>query len=149
MTTPTHEPTELEALAALILATREFAAVLIGRTNPTAEQLPCAQLLAGGWEDRDDTDPALLLHRVNFTVRIIARDEDPQVRARRLAILAHEARFAVYGADLGRNTLPALTRISRANPDPTERHPNEAVTLYGEFTTLDPPDRDDPPGDPS
>jgi hypothetical protein len=104
-----------------------------------ADCLPAAIITPNDWTDLDETDPTLIVREVSFTLTIIVRDEEPSARYQSLERLTRVARRVIHGSDLGGVALPPLTRLGRGRLDGDPRHPDQSVTLYGEFAYLTEP----------
>jgi hypothetical protein len=127
------------AIIAALEASGEFATVVIGSPlddRVTAGNDPWALVTPTEWEEGDDADPIVCVRRVSFTLTIVVRHEDPGERFQRLDRLTAVAQDAIDGSDLNGGCLPALTRLRRGRLDDRPRHPEQRVTLSGEFSYL-------------
>ena len=94
---------------------------------------PTATLVPGGWEEFDEFDPIAVLRQVDFRLSLLVRNDDPFGRFDELGQLESVVHDAIEGADLG-GCLPGLTRIRRGRYDQRSLHPEQVLTLDGEFT---------------
>ena len=127
------------AILGLLRNTGAFERVLfansLDRTALATATAPSVSLVPGGWEEFDDVDPVVILRRVEFSVALLVRGDDPFSRLDALAKLESVARGLIDGSDLG-GCLPGLTRIRRGRYDPRSLHPEQALTLDGELTYM-------------
>jgi hypothetical protein len=131
---------DLDAFRAVVSAlasTGEFADVVFGTTPggraAGADRFPVAVVMPDGWADQDRTDPIAMVRRAFFSVTLIARGEDPLGRYQQLDRLACLVRSLIDGSDLGGGCFPQLTRVAYARFDHRFKHPEQGVTLHGEF----------------
>ncbi len=128
------------ALLGLLRGTHAFDAVLFGdptrRGHAGAGVHPLAIVSPRGWEESDDYDPAMIVRRVTFAVRVavLAADEDEPFD--QLDKLASVVQDAVDRSDLLGTCLPALTRVRSGRYDHAARFPEWSVDLEGEFTSI-------------
>lgn len=131
-----------EAVLALLRSTGAFERVLFenlfDRDRHNSATGPLVSLVPEGWEEFDDVDPASLLRRVDFSLSLLVRDDEPSTRFDRLARLEAAVHDAIQGADLG-GCLPGLTRVRRGRYDPRSLHPEQILRLDGEFTYMNNP----------
>ena len=127
------------AIVAALAATGEFADVAFGmtpdRTPLGADRMPLAVVFPAGWDEEDDADPIFNVRHVSYALTLVCRDEDPEGRYQQLDRLTSVAQDALDGSDLG-GCLPALTKLRRGRLDPSARHPEQRLTLSGEFSYL-------------
>jgi hypothetical protein len=137
--TPYGDRAAFGAILALLKDTGAFERVLFSTTLDrnvlTPATAPTAWLVPRGWEEFDESDPVAILRRVEFSLALLARGDDPLGRFDELAQLESIVRDAITGADLG-GCLPALTRIRRGQYDARSLHPEQVLTLDGEFTYM-------------
>ena len=117
-----------------------FDSVIFGdptrRPGAGAEAHPLAIVIPKGWEETDDTDPLLWVRRVSFTIRIVIRVEDDVEPFDRLDQLAAAVQVEVDQANLGGQSLPAMTKIRAGRYGTANQYPEWSVDLDGEFAEL-------------
>jgi hypothetical protein len=92
----------------------------------------------GAWEDVDEWDDAVevsIPRRVSWTLTILVRDSDPEVRDSTADRLSNLAQDTLDGVSLGGITLPGRTKLRRgvwSRPASAERR----LVLAGEFTYI-------------
>jgi len=128
-----------EAILALLKDTRAFECALFASSPDSpvlnSSTVPSVLLVAEGWEEFDDVDPSSILRRVDFSLAVLVRDDDPFARFEQLAQLESIVHNALEGSDLG-GCLPGLTRIRIGRYDPRSLHPEQKLRLDGEFTYM-------------
>jgi len=128
------------AIVAALESTGEFAAVVLGspadRALVGADRAPMAVVSPTDWDEEDDADPVFNVRHVSYTLTLICRGEDHEVRYEQLDRLTSVVQDALDGSDLAGGCLPALTKFRRGRPDPSARHPEQRLVLAGEFTDL-------------
>jgi hypothetical protein len=80
-------------------------------------------------------DPVAILRRVEFSLSLLVRGDDPFGRFDELGQLEAVVQNAIAGSDLG-GCLPGLTRIRRGRYDQRSLQPEQILTLDGEFTYM-------------
>jgi len=128
------------ALLALLRATGTFDGVIFGdptwRGRAGSGQYPLAVVIPRGWEEIDDYDPALILRRVSFSLRLVVRAEDESQPFDQLDRLTVAVRAVVNRSNLDGAALPGLTRISGGKYEGAGHYPEWSVDLQGEFTSI-------------
>ncbi len=134
------------ALVALLEAIGVFNSVVFGdpsqRSRPGADADPVAIVTPQGWEEADDTDPALDVRRVTFTIRVVIRVGDDASPFDRLDSLAAAVQAQVDRSSLNGQCLPALTKIRAGHYQSSSQYPEWSVDLDGEFALLIDPSAD-------
>ena len=132
----------IRAIRAALLATEEFADVIVGipseQRSAGAIPAPVAVISPESWTELDDVDPVISVRQVVFSITISVRNEESITRYEILDRLTCLAQNVLDGNDLGGVCLPALTKLRRGRFEPGSKHPEQAVTLSGEFTYLIP-----------
>ena len=130
------------AIRKALHTTGQFSDVILGiapeRRSAGADQTPLVVITPDGWSELDDVDPAVIVRQVFFSLVIIVRDEDLSSRYETLDRLSCLIQNALDGTDLGGVCLPALTKIRRGLFAAGWIHPEQSVTLYGEFSYMIP-----------
>jgi hypothetical protein len=128
------------ALLSLVEATGAFEEVIFGastqRSEAGADSYPLAVVTPRGWEDDDDFDPALIVHRVSFAITIVVKSQDGGFLYDQLDCLSSIVQGVVDRSDLGGTCLPPLTRIRAGRYESSTHYPEQAVDLDGEFSSL-------------
>lgn len=93
-------------------------------------------MIPQGWEESDEADPALLVRRVWFLVRLTVRLGDDLDPFDELDRLTRVVQARVDRSDLGGTCLPGLTRIKAGRYRASDTYPEWSIDLDGEFTTL-------------
>ena len=138
--TPGRDSAYYDALVALLESIGTFDAVVFG--DPTggpaagADTHPLAIVTPKGWEEADDTDPVLWVRRVTFTIRIVVQVDDADAPFNQLDRLATAAQSRINRADLGGESLAALTSIRAGRYGTSSTYPEWSIDLDGEFTVL-------------
>jgi hypothetical protein len=114
---------------------RVFFANTLDRNALSPATAPTALLVPGGWEEFDEVDPVAILRRVEFSLSLLVRGDDPFGRFDELGQLEAVVQNAIAGSDLG-GCLPGLTRIRRGRYDQRSLQPEQILTLDGEFTYM-------------
>jgi hypothetical protein len=131
-----------EAIVDALESTGAFAEVVYGpllqNTAIGADRVPLAVIAPEEWTELDDTDPTTYLRHVTFSIRLVVRGEDAENRFQSLDLLTAIVENAIDGSDLGGGCLPGLTKVRRGWFDPALHHPEQQVTLTGEFSYLIP-----------
>ena len=128
------------ALISLLETIDLFDAVIFG--DPTsgsaagANTHPLAIVTPKGWEETDETDPVLWVRRVSFTIRIIIQVDGALAPFDQLDQLATAVQSQVDQANLGGQSLAALTRIRAGRYGTSSTYPEWSIDLDGEFTVL-------------
>jgi hypothetical protein len=138
------------AILSALKATGVFAEVDFGTSLDeaaiAADRVPLTVVTPVEWAELDDADPMVYLRRVVFSLVIVVRDEDASQRFEQLDRLTSVVQDAIDGSDLGGGCIPALTVIRRGrysvmrrgNSSALSNHPEQRVSLIGEFTYLIP-----------
>ena len=128
------------ALVGLLEATGAFEDVILGSSSRRglagAGTYPLAVVTPKGWEESDDVDPTLIVHRTTFAITIVVKEEDGRAGYYRLDCLTTAIKDVVDRSDLGGTCLPALTRIFAGRYEPSGHYPEQSLDLEGEFSTL-------------
>jgi len=128
-----------DAMVATLEATNAFTAVTFGEPlnagpTPADDQILCVLNHVAG-DELDDVDPIEIVRRVQYRVEIDVREEDPPTRVKLLDRLGNTVRKTLNGQCFASLTLPGLTLVRRDTLGPP-RHPNQTLTLNGEFAYL-------------
>jgi hypothetical protein len=125
-----------EALA----ATGEFADVVLGEVvdqgNYGADRIPLAVITPVQWDESDESDPINLVRRVSYRLTLIVRDENPGSRFDFLDRLSSVVQNALDGSALNGGCLPALSKLRQGRYDQGPGHPEQRLTLLGEFSYI-------------
>ncbi len=124
----------------LLAATGAFDEVILGdtvqRNRAGAGRYPLAVVRPKGWEEVDDYDPAMIVRKASFEIRVVVRGEDEGPQFELLDQLSSIVQDVINRADLGRGCLPALTRIREGRYEEATHYPELCVALEGEFSSI-------------
>ncbi|MGE3822043.1 MAG: hypothetical protein AB7I30_21730, partial [Isosphaeraceae bacterium] len=142
---PVRLPRDRDGFDAVVVALRStgvFAEVFFGtdaeRRAGGVDRTPAAVVTPESWVEDDGVDPIDLVRTVTFTVTLVARGNDPSERFDLLDRLGSVAQNAIDGEPLGGVCVPALTKLRRGVFDQDSVHPEQRVSLQGEFSYLVP-----------
>jgi len=128
------------ALLGLLRETGAFDEVIFGdpswRGRAGSGHYPLAVVIPKEWEEVDDYDPAMILRRVSYAIRLVVRADDECQPFDQLDRLTAAVRGVVNRSDLDRSCLPGLTRISSGKYEGVGHYPEWSVDLQGEFTSI-------------
>jgi hypothetical protein len=127
-----------ETILSMLTSTCEFACVVYGTPTDAnyagVDCLSLAILTPGQWVEFDDVDPIALVRQVTYTLTLIARDENSGRRFNELDRLSSVAQNCLDASGFNGVCVPALTKLRRGRYDPISKHPEQRLTLEGEFT---------------
>jgi hypothetical protein len=135
---------DMAARIGSVAAFGEGACVVAG--SPDAAEFtarPLCLVIPGDYDqldDADESDPAdhdgmgvRIPRHCTFQIVLVVKDEEVSRRSDELDRLVHVIHNAVDGQSLAGASIPGLSRIRRGGRRYV-RHPDEGITLFGEFT---------------
>jgi hypothetical protein len=129
-----------ESIGEALAATGEFADVVLGEVvdqgNYGADRIPMAVVTPVQWDESDESDPINLIRRVSYRLTLIVRDENPGSRFDSLDRLSSVVQNALDGSALNGGCLPALSKLRQGRYDQGPGHPEQRLTLLGEFSYI-------------
>lgn len=99
----------------------------------SGKQYPCAAVLPLNWIEADRWDSGDSIRTVSYQVVLVVRHEEPRERYRQLDHLSRLVSNALNGQSLADITFKDLTVLTRGTYASTPQHPEQRLTLTGQF----------------
>ena len=129
----------LQAIQTLLGATGYFDAVYIGglpeRQGQSSSYSAAAALEIAGWDEIDAYDDFASIDQkrsVRWTLTLMSRDPDPEIRDRKIDQLYNIAANTLDGVSFAAGCVPSLSKLRRGNYQPATP-PERRMTVQGEF----------------
>ena len=128
-----------ESISTLLAATNEFdniyRSALPESNGQRSEDQLAACVAPRDWDEVDDADNAStqqIKRSVRWTLTLMVREDDPEIRERYLDRLLNIAMTAIDGKSLAGLTIPAWTKLRKGSYE-LPNAPEQRMTCQGEF----------------